>query len=297
MLLKFPTMGAHFLTFAAALAAVSFVPLMQAREGGPPGATFDETRGIWSCELPSEFLSEPSQLEILLPSKMEPGKRYPVIYLLPVGKRGGEFGDGMAEAIKDKLADKLGAICVEPTFKKAPWFGNHATDPQLRQDDFMAKTLVPFMDTNFPTLAKPEGRALLGFSKSGWGATTLLLRHPDVFGYAVAWDVPFMIDGSKPDWGPMGLKVNYGTKEAMVPNTPTVLLRAKGAELGDKPRIIIASGKAWTPQTKQFKALMDELKVPHVYRDDLIFQHRWDSGWFPAMTEELGKLLDQAPAQ
>ena len=40
---------------------------------------------------------------------------------------------------------------------------------------------------------------MLGFSKSGWGACTLLLRNKELFGYAAAWDVPFMLNG-KNSW-------------------------------------------------------------------------------------------------
>ena len=35
----------------------------------------------------------------------------------------------------------------------------------------------------------PE-RWLVGFSKSGFGALTLIFRHPDVFDAAAAWDAP-----------------------------------------------------------------------------------------------------------
>ena len=34
----------------------------------------------------------------------------------------------------------------------------------------------------------------IGFSKSGWGAFSLLLRHPEVFGRAAAWDAPLMLE-------------------------------------------------------------------------------------------------------
>jgi hypothetical protein len=34
---------------------------------------------------------------------------------------------------------------------------------------------------------------LTGASKSGWGAFSLILRHPDFFGYAAPWDTPFMM--------------------------------------------------------------------------------------------------------
>jgi len=281
--------GCLSLTLCVVLAAMT-----STQAGGPPGFTFDKDRGLWTGQLPSEHNATPSQLEIMLPEPLEAGRKYPVLYLLPVGKRGGEYGDAMVEAKKADLANKLGVICVEPTFSSSPWLGNHATDPGIQQDDFMVKSLVPFIDANLPVLAKPEGRWLMGFSKSGWGAMTLILRHPDVFGYAAVWDAPLMLDGSKADWGPMGLKRNFGTKEKMLEFLPTTLVKQKGAQLGDKPRIVLAPGQAWTPQVKGFRTLLDQLKIPYVYRDDLISKHRWDSGWFEPMAVELAKIAKPA---
>ena len=60
-----------------------------------------------------------------------------------------------------------------------------------------------------PVQTVPAGRLLLGFSKSGWGAFSLLLRHPDVFGRAAAWDAPLMMN--KP--GPYGSGDIFGTPE------------------------------------------------------------------------------------
>ena len=46
------------------------------------------------------------------------------------------------------------------------------------------KTVVPLIEEHYSALGTAEGRLLFGFSKSGWGALTLILRNPDFFGYA-----------------------------------------------------------------------------------------------------------------
>jgi hypothetical protein len=63
------------------------------------------------------------------------------------------------------------------------------------------------------------GLLLLGFSKSGWGALfSLLLRHPDVFGKAAAWDAPLVMDSP----GRHGNGDIFGTPENFEKYSPDV---------------------------------------------------------------------------
>jgi S-formylglutathione hydrolase FrmB len=252
------------------------------------------TSGFTEFSLTTEYQAGPSLVQMLLPDRLDPSKRYPVLYILPVesGTKA-EFGSGMAEAKKADIANKYGVICVCPTFNKAaPWYGNHATNPALRQEDYMVRALVPFIDAHFPTRADKEGRWLIGFSKSAWGAYTLLFRHPEIFGYAAGWDAPFMIDGSAEDWGPMGLSANFGTKDAMLKNLPTKLAAENASWLKLRPRLVLGLGIFWAGQTKAIHAHLETLGIPHVYRPDVAFPHRWDTGWFPPLVEELARVAE-----
>ena len=245
--------------------------------------------GFIEVMLPSEFQAGPTLVEILVPDRMDAGVEYPVLYILPVGKPGPEFGSGLEEAKKADIANKLGIICVAPQFTLVPWYGNHATDPEIRQEEHILKRLIPFIDTHYPTRKNPEGRWLIGFSKSGWGAFTLLLRNPDVFGYAAAWDAPLMLtgdDGGK-KWGPMGIEKVFGTKEAFQQFLPTRLAGQNASRLKQRPRLVLGVGSTWSGQATKFHALLDQLGIPHVYLPDLFVPHRWDSGWFPPMVDAL----------
>ena len=247
--------------------------------------------GFMECELTTEYQAGPTLVQVLLPDRFDVSKKYPVLYILPVEGKGSKFGHGLVEAKKADVANKFGVICVYPIFNKAsPWYGNHATEPTLRQEDYVVKALVPFIDSKYPTQKDKDGRWLIGFSKSAWGAFTLLFRHPDVFGYAAGWDGPLMLDGSGKDWGPMGLSVNFGTKEAMLQNLPTTLAKENASWLKERPRIVLGLGKFWAGQVKKMEALLQSLGIPHVYRDDLTVDHRWDTGWFPPMVDELVKI-------
>jgi enterochelin esterase-like enzyme len=46
--------------------------------------------------------------------------------------------------------------------------------------------LIPLIDKNYPTLAKPESRALAGFSMGGSGAIRLTIENPELFAAAAS---------------------------------------------------------------------------------------------------------------
>lgn len=274
-----------------ALLAMATRGLAEPAEGGP---VLNAERGFWEYSLPSEYLSKPARVQVLLPDGIDQGKRYPVLYVLPVDSSPKErWGHGLEEARKLDVANKFGVICVYPIIESGiPWYGNHATEKGNRQDDFMVRTLVPSIDARYPTRREKESRWLFGFSKSGWGAYTLLMRNKETFGYAAAWDTPFMFDGdnSGKDWGPLGLSGNFGTREAMKPNVPTQLALANAAWLKQRNRLVLGVGIDWGEQCRQMHQLLEANAIPHVYRPDLLVKHEWRSGWFAPMVEELLKL-------
>ncbi|MEZ0389583.1 MAG: alpha/beta hydrolase-fold protein [Verrucomicrobium sp.] len=261
---------------------------------------YDPATGCWHFGLSSPCQSGSTSVQVILPDPLDREKRYPVLYVLPVEPEGSyRFGNGMAEAKKADVANKYQVICVAPSFKVVPWYGNHATDLTIRQDDFMVQTLIPEIDRRYPTVAQQEGRWLLGFSKSGWGACTLLLRHPEVFGYAATWDSPFLLKGDDTGkgWGPIGIDKVYGTKEAFLKQLPTTLSRDRTASFQGRPRLILGVGKDWRSHVEGMHALLEQLQFPHLYLTDLMVWHRWDTGWFAPLTEELVKMASPTPEQ
>jgi hypothetical protein len=104
-----------------------------------------------------------------------------------------------------------------------------------------------------------------------------------------------MIDGQAEDWGPMGLKKVYGTPAAMQQALPTTLAAAAAERLRDKPpRIVIGVGAFWKPQCLQYHAFLEQHAVPHHYRPDLTVKHRWDTGWFAPIADDLVRLATPA---
>jgi S-formylglutathione hydrolase FrmB len=244
-----------------------------------------DANGILVHEVRSEYQAGTTLIRLLLPEKREKGRAYPVVYVLPVeAGTGARYGDGLAEVKKLGLPDKLGAVFVAPTFSHLPWYADHPTKPDVRQEAYFLRVVVPFVEKTYPVKADRGGRLLLGFSKSGWGAFTLLLRHPDTFGKAAAWDAPLMTD--KP--GKYGSGEVFGADENFAGYRVSKLLEDAAAKLRPGKRIGLFGYGNFRAEHEQAHALMDRLGVPHEYRDGPARKHDWHSGW---VAEAAGWLL------
>jgi S-formylglutathione hydrolase FrmB len=270
-----------FFLHCAALSVASAAP----GDGGrtvSPGAKDENGFVVHTVE--SDYQSRPTKIKVLLPEGLEAGRRYPVLYVLPVEPLdGARWGDGLLEARKDDLHNRYGLICVLPTFSETPWYADHPSDPGIRQESYLLKVVVPFVDKSYPTRAKAEGRLLVGFSKSGWGAFSLLLRHPDVFGKAAAWDAPLMAE--RPDKWNMG--DIFGSRENFAKYRVSALLRQRAAMLAGPARLVHFGYGAFREHHQSAHVLMDELKIAHQYRDGPRREHSWHSGWLPEAVQML----------
>ncbi len=240
--------------------------------------------GFLVHEVKSPYQVGMTKIRVLLPDTLEKGKKYPVVYVLPV-EAGTEnrYGDGLKEVKKLDLHNIHKAIFVAPTFSHLPWYADHPTKADIRQESYFLKVVVPFVEKTYPAKAEVGGRLLLGFSKSGWGAYTLLLRNPDTFGKAAAWDAPLMMD--KP--GQYGSGDIFATADNFAGYRVTKLLEDNAAKLQKEPRLILTGYGNFRDHHKRAHELMDKLKIAHEYRDGPALKHDWHSGWVKEAAELL----------
>ncbi len=262
-----PQFAFGLLVFFAVLPAAAAEPKF--------GEARKDENGFLCHTIESEFQKGATEIKVLLPEHLQKERRYPVVYVLPV-EAGTEskFGDGLREVQKLDLHNKLGLIFVLPTFAQLPWYADHPTDPAIRQESYFVKVVVPFVEKEYPALAEPKGRLLLGFSKSGWGAFSLLLRHPDTFGRAAAWDAPLNMD--RPLYGMAAI---VGTRESFEKYRIVNLLEQQAGKLGKEPRLALVGWANFQAHHVAAHELMEKLKIPHEYRDDKKPRHTWDAGW------------------
>ena len=231
----------------------------------------------------SAYQSELTKIKVLLPGRIEPERRYRVLYVLPVEpQENAKYGSSAVEIKKLDVADKYDLICVLPTFAQWPWYADHPTDPKVRQESYFLKVVLPWIDRTYPTQASRKGRLLLGFSKSGWGAFSLLLRHPDVFDKAVAWDAPLMMDRPK-----FGMDEVVATQAVFESHRISTLLHQNAARLAGQSRLAHFGYGNFREDHQAAHRLMEELGIDHVYRDGPSRKHDWSSGWLPEAVEML----------
>ena len=269
------------LTFAAA-ACAGDAPTVE------PAGTTDGVAHYW---VTSPYQAQRTKLRIIAPASATEKENKRFLFVLPVEAREEtHFGDGLDAVKKTGLHEKLGMIVVEPHFDKLPWYADHPTDKGRQDETYLLKAVLPEVDRLFP--CKQPQRLLLGFSKSGWGAFSLILRNPDVFAAAAAWDAP--MTKSKPDQ--FGMNEAFATQENFEQYRITTLLREKGAPFQQAKRLWLAGYDNFRTHTVDAHKLMDEHfpAVLHDYADGPKRQHIWGSGWVEDAIRALDALAGPA---
>jgi enterochelin esterase family protein len=167
---------------------------------------------ISSIVLKDNPLGDPRRREI--PVYLPPsygaarGRRYPVLYYLP-GFTGTARGAVNVSPWKENVIERFDRLIVEGKAHEAivvvvdgftayggsQYLNSTATG---RYADFAVYEVVGYIDDKHATVRHPEGRAILGKSSGGFGALTLAMRHPEVFGHCVSHS------------GDMGFEAVYG---------------------------------------------------------------------------------------
>lgn len=246
-------------------------------QGGEHGMKVHEVR--------SPYQAGTTDIRVLLPEQLDDSSKLRVIYVLPVEPgRETNYADGLTEIARHGWHNQYGAAFVAPTFSHIPWYADHPSDQAKRQETYLLQVVIPFIEQTYPVSTAADHCLLLGFSKSGWGAWCLLLRHPEMFGRASAWDAPVM----------MAEPGRYRSAEILIPGAHfeqyhlSRLLRQRADDLQGEPRLILTGYGNFRDQHEQMHALLEELNIPHVYRDGPQREHSWSSGW---MLEAIELLL------
>ena len=249
------------------------------------GAETPEPGGVMVHRLDSPHQARETTLRVLLPDRIEEGRGYPVLYVLPVHEDGlFRHGNGLEEVRKAGYHNQYGLICVLPSFTSKPWFADHDLNPDKQDESHLIKTVIPFVENHYPAGASADSRLLIGFSKSGWGAMSLLLRHPNIFGRAAGWDVGIRVDMGPIEGSDRAKRIarEWGTVENFDKYRISSLIRSRGRELGGEARLFYYNVEGTRgPGGALIHQLLVESGVPHRYLYEPKREHRWDSGWLP----------------
>lgn len=254
--------------------------------------------GIEVYTAETEYQNGKQEIRVLLPDNYKKDRLYKVLYVLPVEPAFEQkYGYGLGLLQEMNAQNLYDIIIVQMGFEKEPWFGDHAVDPKTRQASYLKEYVVPFIEARYSTLGKPEGRLLFGFSKSGWGAFSLILTYPDYFGYAAAWDAPVLFTDFH-----FGMQPVYGTLEQLTKYRPDLLIPRQKEYFQKKTRLVLTGENHWGKSipapgggshTKETHRLLDKEGVKHIFNDSLSAPHRWDKTWMAPTLDALMRLTEK----
>jgi Putative esterase len=223
----------------------------------------------------------PQALRVLQPSNPAPGVAHNFIYVLPVqAGEGNDYGDGLQVIQSLNLQNQDNLTVIEPSFSIDPWYADNPLDSNLQEDTFMAMDLQPWVKANLSTSGS-EQHWLIGFSKSGIGAQTLILRHPDKFTLAASWDFPADIYAYD-EYGANSAD-SYGTDASFQANyrlTPA-FLAAHAAPFQANNRIWVGGYQVFQQDVADYQALLTAQGIQYTAETPTAMAHAWDSGWVP----------------
>ena len=153
------------------------------------------------------------------------------------------------------------------------------TNSTIDYETFVSSILPQWVDSHFSTTGKEEN-LLLGYSKSGYGAVDLLLKDPQVFDAAAAFDFPAgMTDyaafgaSSATDYGSQAnFQANYELNQSFIDTYK--------APFTTQDRLWMSEGPLYGSDVANFDTLLTSQGVMHTLSTSQTGDaHNWTSGW------------------
>ena len=175
---------------SATLSGASPLPGATLVDQGPAGGT------VWSQNIANPFVpAERRDTQIYLPPDYSAANRYPVLYLLH-GFWGEPSSFVLALHLQDVADELIRQGAVRPFIAVMQPGGPPTGSKQVRaesewagaSEDFVVKTVVPWIEQHLSTIPDAQSRAIAGVSAGGFGAVDIALRHLGVFGTAESWE-------------------------------------------------------------------------------------------------------------
>jgi enterochelin esterase-like enzyme len=253
-----------------------------------PAATGAASVGPWSSSRPrgsgqlrKESLPAPWAgmrdktliIDVYLPPGYyaDPNRRYPTLYEVPwpVGVWNSAIN---TTATLDSLIDEGSIPPIIVVFVDdygAPYPDTECADSydgQQWYDRWFADTLIPSVDSNFRTIARPEARGVAGMSQGGYCSATLVLHHPGQLGTAISFSGYFHAGAAGADSArPFG-----GLKLLIDSDSPDVIIdRLAPDERASLYFVLVARANEalYGRQATGFTALLGSEGCPHLLID------------------------------
>lgn len=117
-----------------------------------------------------------------LPSPLEAGHVYPVLYLLHGAT--GSYKDWTEQSTFTQLLKGRDIIVIMPDGGTFGWYLDSKIKADSQFETMITQDLLQDVESRFPVAKDKAGRAIAGLSMGGHGALSLAAKHPDLFGSA-----------------------------------------------------------------------------------------------------------------
>lgn len=242
--------------------------------------------GVRTYDVASPENGGAQEIRVLAPTHPAPDVPHNFLIALPVeAGLNKDYGDGMETLRLLDAQDRHNLTIVEPTFGIEPWYADNPENPSVRYETFLTADLVPWVRHHLALTGREE-TWLIGFSKSGIGATDLILKHPKLFTLAAAWDFPADMSADDQYYRSSD---SYGTDANFQAHyrLTAEFLNAHKASFLTSNRIWIGGYQSFGPDLAHFDKLLSSIKILHTTEPSTPMPHRWDSGWVPIALQAL----------
>lgn len=253
------------------------------------GTPTTDVNGVKSYPVTSIYQGSQQQIiRVLEPTAACLGKARRILYVLPVEtgvtSLSSTYSDGLEELRLLNVPNRFNITLIAPSFNYEPWYGDNPLDSTHRMESFIINDLVPFGDTFVPGASSSQ-RLLIGFSKSGNGVLDLILRHPDVFSAAAAWDSP--AQQSSLSAFP-GVPLNFGNQATYNLYYIPTLVTNNAQAFQTRNRLWISGDQAiYTADMTQLHQQLTAASIPHTWVAGGSRAHSWHSGWLDGAVIDL----------
>lgn len=218
-----------------------------------------------------------TDVDVILPTNWTKNGKQRVLHALPALAKNIE--DVAAKVDRLGIADAYNCIVVAAYDKDGfPWYGKKA-DGTADDSGYYVDVIWKWVQDALGASSARDDHMFLGYSKSAWGALSMVLRNPTRAGWLVLWDGPWSL--------PFSGGADYGQSTAFTNSTtwdlynPSNILSANVASVNDKCRISLRGGYTFLSDLASFHTALTTAGVPHQYYSKTESAHAYDSGWLP----------------
>ncbi|WMJ21979.1 alpha/beta hydrolase-fold protein [Paludicola sp. MB14-C6] len=191
---------------------------------------------IESKSIAQNLINEPCKKEIVVslpPSYFDnKDKKYPTVYFFHGFQEGpGVIGNKVLE-LKNRNQDIANEfIIIEVSGENKHGGSFYVNSPIIGNwEDFVIKEVIPYVDSNYRTIASKDSRGVSGFSMGGYACLNLALKHPEAFSsvYALSpgvFDENGLKDALKTWKSDENFKTGYGQAFCPMPNVPDIMTK------------------------------------------------------------------------